>query len=356
MFRTFARMLLLLITSASLALTGITIWRIAGNPALSPFVDRSAAQIVAATDRLLANAASPAHIAERLDHLLTEPVRNWIAMDAILAITVDRAIPLPDALLARIATARASDTGLLATAGACASCAWNPATCALSAVLICQAPMVLTPMGDLAGVTLEAGHFLAGAEVDRINLALSLAGLAAMLLVPATAGSSASVKFGVSTAKLARRMGLVSPGLSREMRNAARDGIDWASVPAARSKDMLLATLRPAQMAPLIGIVRNAGRLGQALPPVQALHLIRYVDGVEDSRRLALAAEALGPRTVGSIEVIGKSRFLRATLRYSDTLWSLMAGLSALLLALASLVGNLAQTLVLQTLRRAARK
>ena len=354
MLHAVARTVLSLFLAGSLAVTGVTLYRVSQNPALTPFIDRTTAEITAATDRLMAAQATPARITERLNALLAEPDHNWIAIDALLDVAAERGLPLAPDLAARLQTARDADTSLLATASACAACAYDPAQCTLSATLICQAPMALTPLGDLAGITLEATNYATGAQVDQINLTLSLVGLAATGMMLATGGTSATVKIGASTAKLARRMGLISPRLTALMLHAAKTGVNWAALPAARSMDDLAATLRPAILRPVTAILSDAGRIAGTLPPTQTLHLIRYIDDATDARHLANATQALGPKTIGRIEVLGKSRLLRATAKYSNTLWHLATGIIGLILGLAGIAGNMVHTAVIRSLRRAA--
>jgi hypothetical protein len=356
MIRSLARTLLTLVLVGSLSLTGVSAWRISQDPLLQPLVERSAAEIVAASDAEMARAATPERITERLEALLAAKPRNWLAITAVQDVAAERGTAITPDLAARIAAAKAEDHSLLASARACAACAINPASCELSAVLLCQAPMVLTPLGDLAGVTIETGHYISGAEIDRVNLALSLVGLAAAGLVVASGGTSATVKVGASTAKLARQMKLLSPNILRLMTEAAETGIDWARVSAARSSDALMAALNPRVVTPLVRVLNETGRIAARLDLTETLHILRYIDGPDDARRLANAAEALGPKTIGRLEILGKSRFLRATLKYSDTAWAVLTGLVGLFYSLAALIGSALQHGVLHMLRSTARR
>ncbi|MGB8814209.1 MAG: hypothetical protein WCC57_13610, partial [Paracoccaceae bacterium] len=86
--------------------------------------------------------------------------------------------------------------------------------------------------------------------------------------------------------------------------------------------------------------------------PTQALHLLRYVDDGTDARRLANAADALKSRTIGRMEILGKHRLLRATLRWSDEVYALMAGIAGLIAGVTSLIASLVHSIVIRTLRR----
>ncbi|AMY67862.1 hypothetical protein [Frigidibacter mobilis] len=318
-------------------------------------MDRGTDSIGAAMERALAKEATPERIEALLRARLAEEDRNWLAIRAIEGVADERGVPLPAELTAGIAEAWDEDSGFWASAGGCLACAYDPAECTLSAELLCQAPMVATPLGDIAGLAKEGLAYSTGAEVDEINLALSLVGLGATALVVASGGSSVTVKLGASLAKLARRMGLVSPRLGALASDALRHGVDWARVPAVRSSDDLARVLRPDRFAPLVAIASDLGRTRNALGTTDALHLLRYVDDAPDARRIANAAETLGPKTVGRMEVLGKSRFLRATVRLSNLTLQLFAGLIGLLLSLASLIASSLSSRALRMLRRAAR-
>ena len=355
MVRQIARTVLSLILAGSLCLTGVNVYRISHNPALRALVDRGTNEIVAASDRDMARHATPERVAERLDALLAEEKHNWLAIDAVADTATELGIAIPPELFARMRLARDAESGVIANAQKCAACAYDPGACELSAILICQAPMVLTPLGDLAGVTLESGHYLGGGDVDEINLTLSLAGLAAVGLLVVSGGSSATVKLGASATKLARRMNLLSPKVTRMLADVARSGVDWTRVRAARSGDDLIGALNPKVFAPLTEVLAETGRIAGKLDVTETLHVLRYIDSADDARRLANASDALGRRMVGRLEILGKSRFLRATLKYSDTAWAVMTGLIGLFYALASMIGSVLSSALMRALRRTAR-
>jgi hypothetical protein len=326
------------------------------DPLLSPMVARSAEEIRAAADRALAVEATPDRLVDRLSHLLTATPRNWVAIDAVSGVADERGIALPPDLTAARESARAEDAGLLAAVGGCATCMVSAARCELSAQLLCQVPMVLTPIGDLYGIASEGVHYLAGQPVDELNLGLSAIGLGATALTLASGGSSLTLKIGASTARLAHRMGLLSPRLTRLAIDAIRDGIDWGGLWAVRSSDDLGRLLRPSVLAPVIEVARDTGRMDAALGPTATLYLLHSVDGAQDARHLADAAEALGPKTVGRLEVLGKSRFLRLTLRFSNFALGAVASLFGLILSAGMMLAHALHHAAFRHLRRAARR
>ncbi len=216
--------------------------------------------------------------------------------------------------------------------------------------------MALTPVGDIAGIATEGTHYLTGEPVDHINLGLSVIGLGATALTLATVGASTPVKLGAAAAKLAHRMGLLTPRLIRLAGDALKDGIDWAHLSSVRSAEDAARIIRPTTLAPLIEVARDTGRIEAALGPSETLHLIRYIDDVPDARRLAAASEALGEKTVGRIEVLGKARFLRLTLRFSHHALALLAGVFGLIASLGTMAAHAAHHALWRQMHHRARR
>ena len=355
MLRPLARACLTLCLMLSLVTTGLAGFRIARNPLITPLIDRSGQQIVAATDRLMAEYATADRVAALMANRLGETPRNWVAIEALEEVAADRGLALPPALIAARAAAWDTDSDWLTGIGECARCAYDPAACTLSNVLLCQVPVALTPLGDIAGISRAGTAAATGGDVDEIDLGLSIIGLGATALVLASGGSSAAVKIGASTARLARQMNLLSPRLTAEGLTALRRGVDWAGLPAVRNSDDLARVVRMDVLAPVIAVVGDMGRIQGAVGTTRALHLLRYVDDASDARRMARATDALGARAVGRIEVLGKARFLRATTRWSDAARTVMAGIVGFLGSLAALAASVLQGAGLRLLRRFAR-
>lgn len=354
MLRGLTRLVLLLVLAASLAGTTLTAARIAANPLMAPFAEATAAQIIAATDRMLAEAATPATLQAHIANRLAQTPRNWLALDALLDLANERKVALPEDLTDAVQIAREDDHSYYATVSSCAACAYDPAQCSLNQVMVCQAPVALTPIGDIAGITRAGVAYAAGEDIDQIDLALSVVGLGATAAVLASGGTSAVVKAGASLAKLARKMDRLSPRLVAMASDAVRVGVDWARLPAVRSLDDLSAAIRAEAFVPLANTLTDLDRLRAATTATTALHLLPLVDDAADARRLANAAEALGPKLAGRAELLGKARLFRATLRLSETAWALTAALSSLLLSAAGLLTSLIQHSLLKRLKRVA--
>lgn len=352
MFRALARSVLLLLLTGSLASTVLTAARIASDPLITAFVDASTDEILAVTDRMLAKTATPAALEALITNRLAESPRNWLALDALMALADERSIFIPPDLREMERIAREDDHGYYATAALCAACAYDPAQCSINQVIVCQAPIALSPIGDITGITRAGVAYASGTEVDQIDLALSVVGLGATAAVLASGGSSAVVKAGAGLAKLARRMGRLSPRLVEMATKAVQDGVNWVALPSVRSLDDLAAAIRVEAFVPLSSTLVDLDRLRTATNATTALHLLPLVDDATDARRLASAGDAFGAKLVGQVEVLGKTRLFRATLKISETGWALVSGLVGLMLSIGMIVAGIVQAVVLRLLRR----
>lgn len=355
-----ARAALAVLFCISLCVAGWNGWQLASGGPAAALVARSAESLAASVDRAVAQAATPQAVTARLSELLAAEPRNWLAIEALEALAAERGIALPADIVARRAALHARDTGLLATSAACAACAWDPKACDFSAILLCRAPVDLTPIGDVAGVLREGGNLVLGREVDDVDLALSAIGLAAVALAPFTLGTSATIKVGAGMGKTAWRMGRLSDGLKAPLRHAAREGVDWSRLSSVNvfsrtAGDDFAALLRIDAVQPALDIVADAGRLHAALGPRRALYLLAQADTGAEARRIADVAEAMPSRSLGAFELLGKSRVLRASVRWADVAWFTLAGLAGIVAALAGLLWDIAGAVALRLLRRGAR-
>lgn len=336
--------------------TGVwAVVRIAHDPLLRPLIDRGAAEFAAALEAEMAAAATPQAVAGRITALLDESPRNWIAIEAVEEVVTAHGIALPADLAARRAALWDEDSGIVTVAGACLACTVDAAACSLSQAMMCNLPVALTPVGDVIGLG-KAGYAAAtGGEVDQLDFALSAIGLGATVAVVATGGTSYTLKAGASLLRLARRMSLLPPRLLALITDAARRGIRWDEAARLDTLADPARILVPEVVGPVAAVATDLGRMSDTLGSTRTLHLLRYVDGPDDARHIADAAETLGPRVLGTLEILGKSRFMRAALRWSDEAAALIAGVLGTLAALTAALGAALQSLVLRGLRRRLR-
>lgn len=350
--RRLARALLLAFALASLALTLWSGWQVWQSPGLSPLRERTGQEIVAATDRLMTREATAGRMGALIAERLAEDPRNWVTLEALHEVVAERGLAVDPAVMAAYDTALAEDTGVMAVTGDCLECLWDIAACSLSNVFICKAPLLLTPLEDLRGVAKAGWDYLAGDEVDQLDLGLSIVGLGATALVVFTGGSSETLKLGASAAKLARGMKVLSPGLERMALTAVRTGVDWPALARVGRMDDLTRAVRIEAFVPVADVATDLGRVWDATGSTATLHLLRYVDDAAEAKAMARVSEALGARTVARAEVLGPARLMRATLRVGELGWQLTAGLVGLVWALASMLGGAVQGAGLRALRR----
>ena len=326
--RGLARVALTLLLIVSLGFGAFNLWNLWHSPAGAWLVTRTEQEAAARLERLLAREATPERIGARLKVLLAENPRDWAAIDALETLAKEQKVILPDDVGMVLGQAYEEDHTLIIVLGKCISCAWDPANCDLSGIVLCNVTVSLTPFGDLASVIRESGHYVAGAPVDDIDLALSAIGLGAVAIVPLTGGSSLLLKTGAGMARTAYRIGALSVPVLAAARRAA-------------------------------GTVAYLGALGEvkaATNVVDTLRLVRGIDGLDDARRMSLAARGLGPRTTGAVELVGKSRVFRAVARWSDEVYALIASAVTLIVAVFGLILSVAKSLTFRWLRRTARQ
>lgn len=329
--RRIERAVLLLVALASLTWTLWWARDIARLPVFEPLVARTESQLAAAYDRALTRTATPEALAARIDARLAEAPRDWVVIDALFDLAEAQSIPLPDDLALRREALNAEDNGWIASGLDCAACAWDLRDCSLSGALSCGIAVNLTVLGDLFALTREGAHYVAGEPVDQVDVGIAFVGIAATGLVVVTGGTSYSVKIGAGLLRVANRMGRLAPEILAVFRRAMVFGVDWARLPAVRSADELASLARPAVIRPAVAVAQDLGRLNTRLGTRQALHLMGAIDTPAEAARIGRAAEALGPRTLGTLEMLGKSRFLRLGLRFGDEALAMIAGILSLL-------------------------
>lgn len=354
--RRLARTGLVILLSFSVMGMAVTGARLVSDPTLRPLVERGQQEFAAALDREVARTATASAVAARIDALLNETPRNWIAIAAVESIATERGLILPPDLIAARNALWDQDSGLLVMTGDCLSCAWDISTCSLSNALICAAPITISPLGDVLGVS-KAGVALAdGGDVDELDLALSIVGLAATATFIFSGGGSGVVKAGAGLIKTARGMRLLSGGLETVLMTAARRGVRWDEVLRWNAVTDPARLLRPEAIRPLTSIASDLGRLNARLDPATTLHLLRYVDNTADARRIANAAEVMGPRVVSRLEFLGKARFMRLGLRFSRLTVTVMASVIGFLTSAGLLLGSMVQGLFWRGLRGGLRR
>ncbi|MCV6593949.1 MAG: hypothetical protein OIF48_13415 [Silicimonas sp.] len=314
---------------------------LAGSPFAAPYRDRTEAELSVALDRALRREMSPELIAARINEALDAGEVDEAS--ALLRLADGRGVAVSVEMRATVLRAEEKAEGW----SACLACAISAEDCRdLTRVATCNLPLELTPVGDVKAITRALTDYLAGSEIDRVDLALGVVGLSATLAILVSGGSSATVKLGATTLRVARKTGAISARLMGEITTLASSALrlDRAG-DVARGAAPLSDLIDAARAAKLTALAGDMGRIADALPPGEALAMLRLADSAPELTRIARVAETAGAETRGTFAVLGKSRVMRVAQRLTE----------AALLALTLLAALAAQllTLILWLIRRA---
>ena len=254
---------------------------------------------------------------------------------AILRLADARDVPVPLELRQQTEDAEAAAKGW----SACLSCAISAENCPdLTRVATCNLPIELTPIGDAKAITRALTDYLAGNDIDQIDLTLGVVGLGSTVAILATGGSSATVKVGATALRVARKTGAISTRLMGEITTATKGALRLNNAGAVvRGAAPVSSLIDGARAAKLTTLASDMGRLTTALPAGDALAMLRLADSTPELTRIARVAETAGTETRGTFAVLGKARVLRVAQRLSEAAMlaiALLAALAGQLLAL----------------------
>lgn len=312
MIRALARLALALWAAFTMA---AALWALSHHPFATPFIERGTAEVSAALTRAMARDVTPEWLTPRLAAATAEDNVDQITL--LLDLADEHAVPLAPDLRAAAKAKVAEHDGVWSTAKDCAACMADVSSCrSLSLIGFCAIPFELSPAGDVHELWRQGENWISGEEVDELSAALAAVGLAATVVSLPSLGSSVPVKLGASTLRVARRVDALSPGMTRALRTAAREGGSGARLTA---------------------IATDVTRIAGATSPAEVLPILRLADNTDELARLARLSEAAGKDTRKSLAVLGKARSLRMLHRLSD----LMVATIGLTLAIAAQIGAL---------------
>lgn len=309
-----------------------TVLVLLASPFTAPLVERSAASAARAIDRAMAATVTPDWLIPRLGAAIAADDADAVAFYTGLA--QDHAVPLPPATAEAAMAVKDRHEGALATARDCARCALDVAECReIALIAACGIPLELTPVGDLNALRRAGIDALAGEDVDRLEVGLALVGLGATAAAVASGGSSVTVKAGATLLRMARRMGTLTPGLARVIRETADVPVNWARLP-----DWIAGTVPASAVTDTVRLARlgdmaaDAGRVRRNTSTAETLVMLRHVEDADDLSRLARVSDVTLGDTRRTVEALGLGRAFRLTMRLADTAIAALAGLYALFL------------------------
>lgn len=338
-----------------MTISAVNLWRVLTSPIPTLFVELSQDKLQHSFERAMSAAATPEQISAKLTELLNDQPRNWVAIEAVRSVALDRDIELNPTLKTDIKAAEEKDFGIIKLSGNCLKCAWDATQCELSAVMLCQVPIVLTPVGDFAGVFKGGWAYQNGQDVDEVDVILSLVGLTAVAAAIPSGGSSLTIKAGVGTAKLMNSMGALPFSVQRQFVRAFKEGVDWGGISNVRGLDDLYSLIRPKILNETVATVSDIGKVSTNLGITDTIYVMRQVENAEEIRSVSKASDVLGSKTTGTFEILGKNRFIRATMKWSDEVVAIVFGIVAAIAAVLGLVSSVLSSAFLRSLRRRTR-
>lgn len=345
------------ISLALLVSLSISIWRFYNlwhDPAFSMLVDASSKRIESRLNKMAAAGITQPAFDKKMNALLNAEPRNWVAIEAVEEAAADQGLSQPQDIITKRGEAYDEDHGWMVTSGKCAACAWNWQYCEMSAILLCRAPIEMTPIADVLTIIDESGNYVMGKDIDTVGLVLATVGTGAEVLAVVSGGSTLLVKAGATTLKAGIKLGKVSDKLLSSIKKTGMSAFDWSMIakttPSSFFTD-IRKTIRPQKLRPLMSLADSTGQLNSSLGMIKTLHVLRFVDNAKEARQLARAVKAGGSKTVGRLEFLGKSKVLRATLRYAKKFVYMCALIASLSLAIIALLGHLVFSLVMKRIR-----
>lgn len=331
-------------------------WIMTQAPFAAPLVERTTEQIEAEITRAMAREVDLAWLLPRVQNAIL--AEDLMQLDLLLGLANDFGVVLPIDMVKDIEDLDAAASGVMARSLACGACAVDVAACeTLAQIGTCALPFELTPAGDLNALRRAGGDYVAGEEIDRLDVGLAIVGLGATGAVLASGGTSYTLKAGASILRMARRLGTLTPALAARIGGLLGDAIRWDRMgDLARFRvgpDALVDTAKLGELADLGGSLR---RVAANTTVADTVSLMRFIDSPADAAKLARVTDAVGPKARAAFEVLGKTRVFRAIVRISDLAIGAALAIYALGLQLLLFAGQQCGNICLRGARRLAQR
>lgn len=328
----------------SIGLSAFSGWQLSTSTGGRIFIERSQSELQEKLVKVAARNSDQAALEKAIDSELTSVPRNWVVINSLLEIAENREVPLSVEVQEDLENADANDHSFLNTTTECVKCAWDTSSCQLSKAMACGLTVNMTPIGDVAGIARAGTDYWKGEDVDEIDAALSVIGLGATAMAIGSGGTSLTVKAGAGLLKFAHLSGNIPAPITRVLKNAAREGIDWSGLRAVRGTDDLKSVMRIDALRPATSAASSIGEIVNRSTVAQGLYLLRVSENVSDLRSISRVAAVWKDETAGFLKLVGKNRVVRISFRLANEVYALALGLIGLLISLfwtlVSLVGN----------------
>ncbi len=208
-----------------------------------------------------------------------------------------------------------------------------------------------TVVGDVRDLNEQYALYQQGQAVNTLIVTLAGVGVGLTAATLASAGSAAPAKSGVSALKLAGRSGKLTPKLQRLLVRQGQSVFDYqrfmrtlgAERSLARVQRAALKAYNPRALDALADTAKQVNRLRESTSLLDTINLLRYVDNMDDLRRLEKVSRRYGMQTKGILKLVGKAgigtvRVLRRTTEFFVGLVATLLSLVATLFSLAGFV------------------
>lgn len=332
------RLIRTFIMIGSIGLSAFSGWQLSTSTGGGMFIDRSQSELQARLVKVATRYSNQAALEEAIDSELVSEPRNWVVINSLQEIAENREVPLSAEIQEGLKKAYLSDNSFQSIATECVRCAWDTSSCQLSKAMACGLTVNITPIGDVAGIARAGTDYWKGDDIDEIDVALSVIGLGATAMTFGSWGASSPVsvplKIGAGSLKFAHLSGDIPAPISRVLRNASREGIDWVGLRAVRSADGLKSVMRMDALTPVTNAATSIGEIVNRSSVPQGIHLLRISKNVSELRSISRVSEVWKDETAGFLKLVGQNRVVRTTMRLADEVYALALGLVGLLFSL----------------------
>lgn len=328
-------LLRLCVTVAATFVFSWNAWQISETRGGQIFVDRGLENISRAYSDFAYSELTQSRLENRILRELKSENSNWGLLQSLRDIADHQGYLLSIEVIDVWSVAYSQDHSLIKSSKECLQCMWNTQSCDGSIALICGLTLEITPIGDVTGLARAGISYTTGDDVDEIDAVLSAVGLGATALTVSSWGTTSPVtlptKVGAATLKFANLTNGIPKSLSNVFRRAAADGIDWAKLGISRTIGDVRKAVNAKALSPVIESVNAFGEILTNMNTEQALMLLKATENVSELKQMSKASEVLQSKTAGFVDLFGKKKVLRLTLRLADEIYYMLASLLGLI-------------------------
>ena len=203
-----------------------------------------------------------------------------------------------------------------------------------------------TVIGDVRDLRSEYKKHQEGKPVNELIVALSATGVGLTAVTIGSMGVAAPAKTGVSTIKLAVKSQRLTKGFQKQLTQLSKNVFDWSAFTRTIKQDKQIDNIRraakvaynPNAVTPLKKVAKQVNSIRQSSSSADALYMLKYVENVDDLRKLEKVTLKHGAKTKGLFKLLGKGviRTTKVLKRSTELLLSvfgsILSGLASLFL------------------------